>query len=422
MFPISSPCFGGKITVKLSDYTVKNTITKPLEEKDMTTLSELKIKSLKAKTKLYRIADGEGLFLEIAPSGKKKWRMRYSYNKKEFTFNVGEYPYVSLKAARAKLFELKILINNGLNPRVEKQKEITQENVLSFKEVTLDWIDKQTNKWGYEYKKTASYRLKRYAFGAIGDLPVADITAKDILSFLRKIEERGNYDTAHRLLTLCSQVFRYAVACGDCVSDPCRDLKGALTTYKATPRAALTKPKDVAKLMRLIHGYTEGTVKNAMFFSIYTFCRPGEIRHAEWDEIDLENKVWIIPAKKMKMRKEHKIPLSEQCIKILENMKNLHTKWVFPSRRAGKPLSEAGVLSAIRSLGYGKDELCAHGFRSIASTLLNEMDYKADLIEKALAHGDDNNIRGIYNRADYFDERRIMMQEWADYLDHLTIS
>ena len=161
-------------------------------------------------------------------------------------------------------------------------------------------------------------------------------------------------------------------------------------------------------------------MKNALLFSAYVFCRPGEIRHAEWAEIDFENKEWRIPAEKMKMRKEHRVPLASQCIEIITQMKGLDNKWVFPSTRVGKPLSEAGVLSAIRAMGYEKDEMCAHGFRSMASSLLNEMGYKPDLIEKSLAHGDDDNIRGIYNRADYFEERRVMMQEWADYLDKIA--
>ncbi len=172
--------------------------------------------------------------------------------------------------------------------------------------------------------------------------------------------------------------------------------------------------------MRNIKAYPTGTVQQAMLWSAYTFCRPIEVRQAEWEEIDFERKLWIIPPKKMKMRREHKVPLSKQCLKILENQHGFDKQWIFPSVRKGKCLSEAGVLSAIRSMGYKKDTMCAHGFRAMASTLLNEMGYRFDLIERSLAHGDENKVRAVYNRAEYMEERRKMMQEYADYLDELT--
>lgn len=382
-------------------------------------LTDIKIKSLKPKEKPYKVFDGDGLYIYVTMKGVKKWRIKYYYNGKDSIYTVGDYPAVSLRDARSRLLEVKEMLAQGKNPAVEKKKH-TPVSGGTFREIAAEWADKQTNKWSEEHKQTILYRLERYIYAHLGAFRISEITAPQVLFILRKLEEQGKNDITRRLLSIMSQVFRYGVACGYCVSDPCRDLRGALAYHKSTPRAAITDPKEVGQLMRNIMAYPSGTVQQAMLWSAYTFCRPVEVRQAEWEEIDFERKMWIIPAEKMKMRREHRVPLSRQCMQILENQQGFDRKWIFPSVRKGKCLSEAGVLSAIRSMGYQKDQMCAHGFRAMASTLLNELGYRPDIIEISLAHGDENKVRAVYNRAEYMEERRKMMQEWADYLDGLA--
>ncbi len=382
-------------------------------------LSDIKIKQLKAKDKPYKVFDGRGLYIYVVPNGSKYWRVKYSIDKKENIYTIGEFPEISLHDARVKLHEIKSLLRQGINPQQEK-KVYDIISKFSFEEVAKEWLEKQTAKWSADHKQTITYRLEHYIFGQIGSMNVKEITAPQVLAILRKFEEQGKTDITKRLLNIVSQVFRYGVACGHCESDPCRDLKGALAFHKSTPRAAITDPKEVGQLMRNIMAYPAGTVQQVLLWSAYTFCRPKEVRQAEWQEIDFERGLWIIPAEKMKMRREHRVPLSRQCLEILERQKGFHEKWIFPSVRKGKCLSEAGVLSAIRSMGYEKNKMCAHGFRAMASTLLNELGYRPDIIEISLAHGEENKVRAVYNRAEYMEERRKMMCEWADYLDSLA--
>lgn len=383
-------------------------------------LTDIKLKQLKANNKPYKEYDGEGLYIYVSPTGSKTWRIRYRFEKKEQTYTIGTYPKISLKDARQKLSEVKTMLAQGINPMKEKLIKTALQEKNTFEKIVYEWIEKQNTRWGERYRRMVEYRMDHYVFGFIGQLDVNKISAKQVLEIIRRIEERGKTDMAHRVLVIISQAFRYAVACGLCESDPCRDLKGALTFHKSTPRAALTDPKEVGQLMRNIKAYPAGTMREAMLWSAYTFCRPIEVRQAEWCEIDFERRLWIIPAEKMKMRREHRVPLSNQCFEVLENQRGFDKKWIFPSVRKGKCLSENGVLSAIRSMGYEKDQMCAHGFRAMASTLLNELGYRPDIIESSLAHVDDNKVRAVYNRAEYMEERRKMMQEWADYLDNLA--
>lgn len=383
-------------------------------------LTDIKIKNLKPEEKAYKVFDGNGLYIYVTPSGSKKWRIKFRYGGKENIFSAGDYPQVSLREARVKALEIKEMLSNGINPALEKKKN-TPTVGGTFKDVALEWLEKNADKWSEVHKGTIEYRLESYIYGHIGNFPIKEITAPQVLSILRKLEDKGKTHITRRLLGICSQIFRYAVACGVCNSDPCRDLQGALAFHKSTPRAAITDPKEVGQLMRNIMAYQAGTVQQAMLWSAYTFCRPIEVRKAEWQEIDFERGLWIIPAEKMKMRREHRVPLPRQCFKILEEQKGFHEKFIFPSTRKGKCLSEAGVLAAIRSMGYDKDKMCSHGFRAMASTLLNELGYRPDIIEMSLAHGDENKVRAIYNRAEYMEERRKMMQEYADYLDSLAV-
>ena len=387
-------------------------------------LTDTAIKALRPKEKSFRTFDGGGLYIDVTPAGSKIWRVKYRYRGKEKLLTLGHYPQLSLKDARAGLASAKAALDSGIDPSQAKRHTPTPEDAGGmFEAVAREWITRQAPRWSEEHKNTVARRLELYVYPHIGAMPVADITPPDVLRFLRMLEGREKNETASRVLGICSQVFRYAVACALCPSDPCRDLRGALTAHVETPRAALTDPHDVAGLMASIHTYQGHRITRlAMLWSAYTFCRPGEVRRAEWSEIDWEKQEWRIPPEKMKMRLEHRVPLARQCVEILEELreKKLSGVWLFPSPRPSRPLSENGVLSALRRMGYEKHEMSAHGFRAMASTLLNEMGYRPDIIERQLAHGDTDKVRAVYNRAAYMDERRAMMQAWADYLDGLA--
>jgi integrase len=385
-------------------------------------LTDNAIKALKPKDKRYKVFDGQGLHLEVQPSGTKVWRVKYRFGGKEKRATIGHYPLISLREARAALAEVLKKLSAGIDQYAGHQKNLPTR--LTFQAVAEDWIEKQTPRWSVGHLETVKMRLEAYIFPHLGKAPVSEIAPTDVLRLVRVIEARGKLETASRILGICSQVFRYGVSCGVCPSDPCRDLRGALTAHVETPRAALADPAEVAGLMASIREYNgSSVVRNAMLWSAYTFCRPGEVRRAEWSEIEWEKKEWRIPAAKMKMRLEHRVPLAGQCMEILSEMHamKLSEVWIFPGPRPSRPLSENGVLSALRRMGYEKHEMTAHGFRAMASTLLNEMGYRPDIIERQLAHGDTDKIRAVYNRAAYMDERRVMMQKWADYLDGLTV-
>lgn len=382
-------------------------------------LTDTAIKALKPKTTLYKVFDGGGLYLEVLPTGTKVWRMKYRYGGKDKRHTLGKYPALSLRDARLAMLLAKKTLDTGKD-LPSKTRAIAGN---TFREVAEDWYTRQKPRWSDGHAQTVTARLGLYVYPHIGGMPIGDITPTDVLALVRKIESRKKLETASRVLGICSQVFRYGVSCGVCPSDPCRDLRGALTAHVETPRPALTNPDDVGGLMLSIEGYEGYAVtKAAMLWSAYTFCRPGEVRRAEWAEIDWEKEEWRIPAEKMKMRFEHRVPLARQCLAILDNLKakKLSDVWIFPGPRPSRPLSENGVLSALRRMGYEKHEMTAHGFRAMASTLLNELGYRPDIIERQLAHGDTDKVRGVYNRAAYMDERRIMMQAWADYLDSLA--
>ena len=385
-------------------------------------LTDLVIKSLKPKEKRYKIFDARGLHIEVQPSGTKVWRIRYFFQKKEKRATIGQYPQMSLREARASHAKSLELLDDGIDP-FDSLGNTSNSNRVTFAEVAYDWVDKQAPRWSDIHKGTVKTRLERYALPHIGDLPIESITPPDVLRFVRLIEGKGAFETASRVFGICSQVFRFAVACGICPSDPCRDLRGALTTHVETPRPAITDPDEVGALLLSIRDYRGAFVtRMAMLWSAYTFCRPGEVRKAEWSEIVWDKQEWRIPAEKMKMRFEHRVPLSTQCMKILEDLRErkLSEQWIFPGVRPGRPLSENGVLCALRRMGYEKHEMTAHGFRAMASTLLNELGYRPDIIERQLAHGDTDKVRAIYNRAAYLDERRAMMQAWSNYLDSLV--
>ena len=381
-------------------------------------LTDTAIKALRPKEKPYKAFDGGGLYIEVLTTGTKVWRIKYRRDKKEQRLTLGAYPHISLREARRQLLEVKDKLAHKITP-----KKVTSK---VFSVVATDWLKKQKAMLRETYFLELSSRLERLIFPGIGNAEIAEITPSQILeNVLRPLERQEKYETASKVLGICSRVFRYAVACSLVLSDPCRDLRGALTSKPVKSFAAITDPQEVGRLMSAIKAYIGyGAVRLAMLWSAYTFCRPGEVRRAEWREIIWDKQEWRIPPEKMKMRREHRVPLSTQCMSILETLRAERRSdiWLFPSPRPGKPLSENAVLSALRAMGFTKSEMTAHGFRSMASTLLNEQGYDFDVIEIQLAHVSNNTVRAAYNRAQYWEKRVKMMQEWADYLDSLSLT
>jgi len=291
----------------------------------------------------------------------------------------------------------------------------------SLEAVAREWFESFSRKWSESHAETVLRRLERNIFPWLGTRPVSEITAPELLTVLRRIEARGANEVAHRVKQVCGAVFRYAIATGRAQRDVSADLRGALAPVAEQHHGAVTDPKEVSVLMRAIDGYQGSfVVRCALRFSALTFQRPGEIRAAEWSEMDLAKAMWRIPSRRMKMRREHLVPLSNQALEVLRELHPLTGagRFVFPgTRTADKPMSENTVVAALRYLGYERGKATAHGFRSTASTLLHEMGWRSDVIERQLAHVERNAIKGAYNRAEHLGERTQMMQAWADYLD-----
>jgi len=386
-------------------------------------LTELQIRQLKTKEKRYMVRDDGGLYLEVMASGNKHWRFRYHDGEKAVKLSLGEYPHISLREAREKRDELKKGRAHGIDPKIT----LHPPAALTFKNVALEWYEtriKGIKSEKYQYKVLS--RLERFLFRHIGEKAINEVTAPEILMALRPIEAQGMNETAHTVHQICGQVFRYAIAAGHAERNPAADLQGALTPVVPKHHSSLTSAKDIAGLLRAMEGFDGSfVVKCALWFSAYTFARPGEIRHAEWPEFDLESGEWKIPAEKMKKRKRHIVPLSRQVMEILRQMQSWtgQGKYVFPSNRTlnhgERPMSENTITAALRRLGYTGDEMTAHGFRSMASTTLNEQGWHPDVIERQLAHVEGNSVRAAYNYAEYLPERKKMMQVWADWLDSL---
>lgn len=387
-------------------------------------LTVKQIQAAKPKEKLYRITDSNGLCLEIRPTGSKLWRFRYRFNGKGKMIGLGSYPATSLKDARDKRDEQRKILERDIDPseyRKDQQAAVSGEN--EFESIAREWHTKFKNTWTAGHAQTVISRLELNCFPWIGKMVVSEIEPPDILKVLRRIESRGALETAHRVRSILGQVLRYAVATGRATRDATSDLKGALPPVKHKHMATITDPKEIGPLLNSIDEY-EGRhiTKCALQLAPLVFVRPGELRHGLWSEIDLEAAEWRIPAGKMKARRPHIVPLSRQALEILYELKPVSgdCEFLFPSVRSKlTPMSENTVNGALRRLGYTKEELTGHGFRSMASTNLNENGWKPDVIERQLAHVEGNSVRAAYNHADYLPERRMMMQWWADYLDAL---
>ncbi|MCS5710442.1 phage integrase central domain-containing protein [Candidatus Berkiella aquae] len=390
-------------------------------------LSDTKVRSLKPREKAYKVADEKGLYLQITPTNAKYWRFKFRFAGKEKKLALGVYPDVSLADARNKRDEARKLLANDVDPSFHKKEKKRSLKLLaenSFESVALEWHIKFSNKWTPDHADRILQRLKKDVFPWIGNRPISGINAPELLSVLRRIEDRGAIETAHRTLQNCGQIFRYAIATGRAERDISSDLRGALQPVKQRHHASITDPKAIGSLLRAINDYQGHFVtKCALRLAPLVFVRPGELRQAEWAEFNFETNEWHIPAQKMKMREKHIVPLSRQALTILNELKPLtgNGKYLFPGiRTPNRPMSNNTVLGALRRLGYTSDEMTGHGFRSMACTLLNEQGWNRDAIERQLAHAERNSIRAAYNYAEHLPERRKMMQKWADYLDELT--
>lgn len=387
-------------------------------------LNNNQIKSLTPKEKNYVIADDRGLFLEVTASGNKCWRFRYTYKGKQNRMSLGIYPEISLSDARKKRDELRVQLANGIDPQEKRRQEkaLTDEK-YHFETIAREWHRKFKSRWTEGHAELTLARLENNIFPYLGKTPISEITPPKLLEVLRLIEKRGALETAKRVRGICSMVFRYAIACGLAERDSAQDLQGALTPPKSKHLASITDPKKVGQFLRdIAECKAHFTAYCALQLAPLVFVRPGELRHAEWEEIDFEEKIWRIPAHKMKMRSTHLVPLSLQAINILSELKPLtgEGKYVFPSIRSRTiPMSENTLTVALRRLGYSGQEMTVHGFRSMASTLLNELGWNRDAIERQLAHCERNSVRAAYNYAEFLPERKRMMQAWADYLEEL---
>lgn len=386
-------------------------------------LSDLAVRAAKPGEKPFKVTDGQGLYLLVNPNGSRWWR--WDYRRPEGnrnTLSLGVYPDVSLKQARERRDEARRLLADGIDPGAKRQAEKLAQSD-SFEAVAREWFAKFSPNWAPSHSSKIITRLEKDIFPWIGSRPVSAITAPELLTCLRRIESRGALDTAHRAHQNCGQIFRYAVATGRAERDPSSDLRGALPPATHVHYASITEPEKIGALLRAIDGY-DGTFisRCALRLAPLVFVRPGELRAAKWAEFDHEKGEWRIPASRMKARVMHIVPLSSQALEILRELRPLsaNSEYLFPSvRTPKKPISDNTLNAALRRLGYTTDEVTTHGFRSMASTLLNEQGWSRDAIERQLAHGERDEVRAAYNYAQYLPERRKMMQAWADYLDTL---
>lgn len=387
-------------------------------------LTNLKCQSAKPKAKLYRIHDSGGLYLEITTKGGKYWRLKFRYLGKEGRLSFGVFPSVSLKDARLKREEAKQHLANGVNPSrlvkdAKQKKYLSQEN--SFEEIAREWHQTRIDKLNPKYAKTLLGRLEKDIFAELGTVPINDITAPQLLAVVKKIESRGALDVAKRALQTCGKILRYAVATGRAEGDVSASLKDVLKIPKRSHYKYLTEV-ELPEFLTALKKYDGALLTQlAIKFTILTFTRTSEVRGALWSEIDFLRKEWRIPAERMKMNDPHIVPLSSQLLDLLHQLKTLTrpSKFVFPNQSNSKKfMSENTMLFAVYRMGYHK-RTTVHGFRATASTILNEQGFRADVIERQLAHAERNSIRAAYNHAQYLSERKIMMQHWSDFIGTL---
>lgn len=368
-----------------------------------------------------KLFDGGGLYLHLQASG-RYWRLKYRFNGKDQLLALGVYPQVSLAAARARRDEARALLADGINPAAQRKAEKASSGTDTFEAVAREWLENQSKVLAPETLRLTRRRFETWVFPIIGAQPMRSLEPPELLRLLRRIEAQGKHETASRVRQRIGQVFRYAIVTGRADRDPTADLKGALMPAATQHRAAITTPAEFGALLRAIDGYSgQPATRAALALAPLTFVRPGELRAARWPEIDLDAAIWRIPSVRMKMKREHIVPLSRQAVAILRELHPItgNRPFVFESVRPGRPLSENTLNAALRTLGYAGDTMTAHGFRASASTLLHELGWPAEVIELQLAHAQRSQVAAAYNRSARLEERARMMQFWADYLDSL---
>lgn len=388
-------------------------------------LTDVRMRALKPRAKPYKVADRDGLYLLVQPTGGRWWRFDYRFSGTRKTLSLGVCKDVPLADARDRLSAVRKQLASGVDPgavrRAEKQQRAT-ETRNTFEAVARAWLDQQRPRFAPQTIKKTTWLLEAFLFPALGAQPIAALEAPALLAALQRIEAGKRHETAHRALQLAGQIFRYAIAANKASRNPGVDLRGALAPIIVTNHAAITDPAGIGALLRAIDSFRGSfPVLQALKLAPHVFVRPGELRQAEWTEMDLDAAIWRIPPARMKMRLAHVVPLSSQAVAILRALFPLtgRGRFVFPSIRSGaRPMSDNTLNAALRRLGYDHDEMTAHGFRAMASTRLNELGWRPDLIERQLAHVE-HGARAVYHRAEYLDDRRVMMQAWSDHLDAL---
>lgn len=394
----------------------------------MSKLTAIQVRNARPKSKPYKLSDGHGMHLHVSPSGLKTWRYRFKIDGKESTYTLGEFPQLSLEKARIARMNARELVREGRNPakiRKEKKQQRRKEQIEAelaskntFKNISLEWIGIQKNSWTQNHATAVLNTLQLDVFPKIGSMPIETITPPMILDILRTIEDRGALEIARKVLQRMAAVFRYAIQTGRAVYNPAADMKGVLKPKKVNHRPAITEEELPEFLQKLKFGDIHLTTKLALFFVIYTATRSSEVRGATWDEINLDENLWKIPAARMKMNAPHSVPLSTHAIHILNQAGKLYGRegLLFPGIRQGsKQLSENTMLYALYRLGY-HSKATVHGFRATFSTIANEAGFDSDVIEKALAHEERNKVRAAYHRSEYVEQRRELMQWWGDLL------
>jgi len=378
-------------------------------------ITDIAAKSAKPREKSYRIHDERGLYLRIDPNGSKYWIVRYWVDGREHQKSLGPYPVLSLREAREKRDAIH-------NARARGERPEDRRAVPTFEAIMTEWLRVRMKDKSSGYMKSVHLRLKKYILPALGNIPIDRITTGDVLRMCRRIENLGFIETAQRVKVLAGQVLRFGIAEGWIENDPTVALSGALQTPPRRNMATVTDADQIAAIYRAMLGYPFPVMRAALLFSIYTAARPGEVRRAEWSEI--RSNFWTIPAEKMKMRRPHLVPLSEQCQQVIEELRSVtgSGRWLFPSARSGGGcLSENGVRVTLRGLGFGKDVITPHGFRAMFSTVANEHGWDRDIIEKQLSHEERNSIRRAYNHAEYLEQRVKLIQWWSNYLEGLIM-
>ena len=390
----------------------------------MPMLTEAQVRAARVQDKPYKLYDLNGLYLKVVPSGARLWRLKFRRAGKEKLMALGPYPQISLRRAREKRDALRLQLGAGVDPTARVQ-ALKLTAAGTFAAIATEWLERQRPAFAQATWVKAQWTFHDLIFPYLGSRPIREISAPEILAVCRRLEARGKHETAHRTKQRCGQVFRYAIATGRAERDPSADLRGALTSVRGKHHAAIVEPAQIAQLLRALHAYCgQPATETALKLAPLLFVRPGELRAAEWAEFDFQAAEWRIPAARMKMRIAHVVPLARQAIVLLKDLQPVtgRSRYVFPCLRSReRPMSEVAITAALRRMGYSKDQMTWHGFRTLASTSLNEQGWHPDLIELQLAHQERNEVRAAYNRAQRLVERRAMMQAWADYLDSLRV-